>query len=701
MAALNGRPKMRDDIVIRRLSSRNETYVVVKDPVAQKYYKFEPWEQDLLELMDGTRDLEELAAAFEALRPEFQLDIQWVADYVDSQRESGLLERTEQEKHLVMMDKMKTLRKRRFHNAEVRSVFQIEFKLFDPNDWMDLVMPWIRWLWSGWFIGLVLAVSVFVIGFLIYHWDLYWAGFFGLIHPEGKTFWDWVGLFALIFAISIWHELGHGLTCKAFGGEVHNIGFMIFYFEPAFYCNIDDSYLFSRLSHRIYSALGGIYFEALVCAVALAAWLLTPAEWWVHGLALMLVFITGLGALFNLHPLIKLDGYYILMDWLDMPDLRENSFEYMQNVVKKHVFHLNVPERAIPRRHRRVFLIYGVSAMVYTALILLLIYSMFKQWVVGWFGPFGYLIIFALVMLMMQRKLSAGVRFMRHLYLDKRELILSPRGKLIGGFVVLAGLILLTVPHSATRIGAAFVVEPGARAVIRAPADGILERVFVDEGSVVQSGEMLAVLTNPDLEAASQLASSDFERFSLQASRARRDRDIAAAREWAEEAIEADTRRTVADRKQRRQTLLAPIRGIVTTRDLDHSLGKYFVEGETVCTVDQLDTVLLEIATPESDIESVREGVEVRMMAKAFPGRTFTASVVAVAPMARPPLDEQAQALDLVHRVNLVRVLVEIENQDHRLRPGMTGKVQLLGDARSPLGKAWWHFRRWAGTIVW
>jgi len=651
--------------------------------------------------MDGTRDLEELTADFYAFRPDLGFGIQWMIDYVDSQKETGLLERTEQEKHLVMMDKIKTLRKRRFDHAEVVSIFQIQFKLFDPNDRMDRVMPWIRWLWSSWFVGLVTLGSVFVLGFLIYHWNLYWAGFFSLINPAGKNVWDWIGLFLLLFSISIWHELGHGFTCKRFGGEVHNIGFMIFYFEPAFYCTIDDSYLFPKLSHRIYCALGGVYFESLICGTALAVWLLTPAEWWIHGLALMLVFFTGLGALFNLHPLIKLDGYYILMDWLDIPDLRENSFEYVRNAIRKHVFHLEVEEKAIPRRHRRIFLLYGVVAMVYTALILLLVYTMFKRWMVGWFGPMGYLILFTLVLLIMRRKLSDGVRFMRHLYLDKRELILSRRGMLVGGPIVLAVLLLLTVPRSATRIEAAFVVEPSARAVIRAPTAGTLDRIQVEEGSVVEAGQVLAVLTSPNLEAAGRQASADLERFSLEAARARRERDIAAASEWEEGVLEANTRQTVVDRKQRQQTLLAPIRGVVTTRDLDQVMGKYYVEGETVCTVDQLDTVRLEIATPESDIEVVREGVEVRMLASAYPGRTLTATVMAVAPMARPPRFEQAQALDLVHRVNLVRVLVEVENDDHRLRPGMTGKVQFLGHSRSPLGKTWWHFRRWIETIVW
>jgi Cu(I)/Ag(I) efflux system membrane fusion protein len=164
---------------------------------------------------------------------------------------------------------------------------------------------------------------------------------------------------------------------------------------------------------------------------------------------------------------------------------------------------------------------------------------------------------------------------------------------------------------------------------------------------------------------------------------------------------ESRERLAVLDRKIRQQTLVAPISGTVTTRDLDQMLGSYLVEGGHFCTVDRLDTVRLAIATPESDIEVVREGVRVRMAAKAYPGRTLVATVLAVSPIARPPQLDEREALDLVQRVNLVRVLVEIENSDGRLHPGMTGRVQFLGDPRSALGKTWWNFRRWAETIVW
>ncbi|HKQ61671.1 MAG TPA: hypothetical protein VJS92_10275, partial [Candidatus Polarisedimenticolaceae bacterium] len=421
-------PRLRPELVVRRMGSGADAYVVVKDPPTRKYYKFPEWHAELLDLIDGTRDAETLVEEFNARRADVGVDAQWMADSLDGLRELGLLERSEQERHLVMMDKLKTLRRKRLYNAETVRLTQLQIPLFDPNTMMDRAIPWVRWLWSPPVVLAWLAVFGVALGFLAYHWKLYWSGFFRLVDFTRNTPLDWIALFSLVFVISIWHELGHGFTCKRFGGEVHDIGFMIFYFEPAFYCNIDDSYLFSNTLHRVYCALGGAYFELMICSLAMAAWLATPAEWAIHGLCLTIVFVTGLSGLFNLNPMLKFDGYYALMDLLDLPDLREESFRYMGNLVKRRVFRLAVAEEAISRRRRRIYLAYGLVGLLYTTTVMLFFYGLLRGWMLGWFGAAGYLVLFALLGYVLRARLTAGWSFVRHFWLDKRELLLrSPR----------------------------------------------------------------------------------------------------------------------------------------------------------------------------------------------------------------------------------------------------------------------------------
>ncbi|HKQ60663.1 MAG TPA: efflux RND transporter periplasmic adaptor subunit, partial [Candidatus Polarisedimenticolaceae bacterium] len=150
-----------------------------------------------------------------------------------------------------------------------------------------------------------------------------------------------------------------------------------------------------------------------------------------------------------------------------------------------------------------------------------------------------------------------------------------------------------------------------------------------------------------------------------------------------------------------RLNLRAPVDGVVSTRDVEQAAGRHLGEGETFCAIDQLDTVQLAVSATESDIEEIRPGVAVRILSRAYPTETLRAAVLAVSPVAVPPEPEQERALDLVQRVNLVRVRVEVDNAAQRLRPGMTGRVQFLTEPRSPAGKVAWRLRRWASLIVW
>ena len=698
---MTGHPRVRPDLIVRRMGTTEQPYVVVKDPIDGRMFQLEAWEDDILPLLDGSRSLEELTADFAERRPDKGLELQDIVDYIESLRLTGLLERSEQETHLVMMDKLKTLRRRRIGKAEVVSVFQIQFKMLDPDAAMNRVMPWIRWWWSPPCVACWLGIFAIVIGFLLFNWDLYWAGFFRLIDPTKNTLSDWLWLFGLVIAVGTWHELGHGFTVKRFGGEVHDIGFMIFYFEPAFYCNVNESYLFPSAAHRIWSSLGGLYFELMLCSLAVACWLLTPVEWWIHGIALSLVFITGLGGLFNMNPLIKLDGYYVLMDWLDVPDLREHSFAFLGNWFKRHVLRLQVPRTPISRWRRRVYLGYGGVAIVYTSLVLLFIYSMFRGWFVGWFGPAGYLVLFAIIGYLFRTKLKEGLGLLRHLWLDKRELLRKPRGRLVAGSVTLGVVVLLTVPRTPTRIETRFVVEPGRRTVVHAAEDAIVRQVNVTEGQVVGVGDRLATLDSFELRASRRRATADRAVAERRAAEALRRGDAATGREWQDVAREAGLRESGLEARVRALELRAPIEGVITTPQLENAVGRYLAEGEAFCAVDQLETVELVIAASESDLEEVEIGTRVRLLATSFPLRPLRASVQALSPIAEPPAPSEEQTLDLVRRVNLVHVRVRVDNPEALLRPGMSGQVQLLGPSRSVLGKIWRGAQRWTARVVW
>ena len=113
---MSDRPSLAPGVVVKKFTTKDEVYAMVKEPVTRSYYKFEDWEGDFIALLDGTRTLEEIAHELSAKHPTRGLDLQYVVDGLEVLRPLGILERGEQERHLVMMDKLKTLRKK---NASV------------------------------------------------------------------------------------------------------------------------------------------------------------------------------------------------------------------------------------------------------------------------------------------------------------------------------------------------------------------------------------------------------------------------------------------------------------------------------------------------------------------------------------------------------------------------------------------------------
>jgi multidrug efflux pump subunit AcrA (membrane-fusion protein) len=117
--------------------------------------------------------------------------------------------------------------------------------------------------------------------------------------------------------------------------------------------------------------------------------------------------------------------------------------------------------------------------------------------------------------------------------------------------------------------------------------------------------------------------------------------------------------------------------------------------------VDRLDTVWLAAAASEVAFQEIALGTPLRLTLAAYPGRTLRATVRGIAPIAEPPTADEKGRLDLVQRVHVLRVRVEIDNRDGTLRPGMTGRVQFLTEPRSIAGKVLWGFRRWFSSVVW
>ena len=166
--------------------------------------------------------------------------------------------------------------------------------------------------------------------------------------------------------MKIIHEFGHGLTAKHFGGEVHEMGILFLVLTPALYCDVTDSWLLPNKWKRIWISAAGIYVECFLASIATFVWWYsTPGL--LNSLAMATMFICSVNTiLFNANPLLRYDGYYVMADWLEIPNLRIKSTQFFGYLIQEKVLGLEIPVQSyLPRSRRILFVTYAMASYVY------------------------------------------------------------------------------------------------------------------------------------------------------------------------------------------------------------------------------------------------------------------------------------------------------------------------------------------------
>jgi multidrug efflux pump subunit AcrA (membrane-fusion protein) len=360
-------------------------------------------------------------------------------------------------------------------------------KLLDPDRLFDWLAPRIWFFWTRGF----LAVSA---GMILLAAVLMWAN----RHELAASFLDVFGWETVVLAcvtllvVTTLHEFAHGLTCKHYGGEVHEIGFLLMFFMPCLYCNVSEAWFFREKSRRLWVTFAGGYFELLLWAIAVITWRLTVPDTLIHHIALIVLSLCGVQTLFNFNPLVKLDGYYLLSDWLDVPNLHQRGTDRFKEHLRRWLWGAS-PPTSEPRG--RTLFAYGLISWLYgLAFLALVLWGMF--WFMGdrW-GVIGMSAVTAIGLVStrgMMKDISVG---------EARRMLTQRHKRLAGWLAVLAGVTaVLVFVKIDDRVSGRFVVRPAVRSELRARASGFVKQVHVDEGDRVSAGAVVAILEIPDLD---------------------------------------------------------------------------------------------------------------------------------------------------------------------------------------------------------
>ena len=700
------RPQLGTRLVVRRIVRMGEVQWVVKNPERDAYYTFSDAEWGAIELFDGTRTPSEMAEEYNRRHPGSAVDAAFILEYQEMLRGIQLLQQSSAERSLELLAHTRAARKRAADaKSEGFNPFFIQFKVLDPNRFLDRTVKYVRWIWSPPVVILWSIAVLWTIGVFVNNFGPIWTGTYELYAFLRKPLVDALQFFAILCLIGGIHEYGHAYATKIYGGEVHDIGLALLYFTPAFYCDTTDSILFENKWHKFWTTTAGIYIEGFICAGATALWVVTYPDTIWNELAYKTMLFTGVSTVFfNINPLIKIDGYYALTSVLEMPELREESLRYIGTWLQRHVLRLSVDVPPATRRKQRIYWIYGTLALAYQLVLMRFIGGLFFNLYDRFFPDAAGVLLALTLYQIFKKRVRLGVRTARLFYLDKKELIMSARSRralaVAGGILAL----LLVLPMARRTIRSEAVLRPAGVHHVDAPGDGVVERVFVSEGENVAAGAELLRIVNPAAQAESARFSAESARMSGRESAARQAGDARAV-------AEAEGLRTAAAAgleqavgAQNRLSIKSPIVGRVLTARPADLVGNFVTAGRPLLEVADCSKLFAELPVSERLLDDLAVGAPVRALLGQRPTRPVRGTIVRISPAT---LDQPVTARGLHDpprpstRPDRFVALTVFDNADGALRPGDLARAKIYAARASVLSRGWRVLRRWLQTIVW
>ena len=683
-------PRLRSDLVISPQKYRGTTSFVVKDPIALRYYRLGAYELHVAGLLDGKRTLAGVTDALQRQFPDRAADPQTVLRILMYFAQLSFLQLGGDQAQRVFSQLLANRAKQKHRQtlfSLAGALVYFKVSLFDPDLLLLKLEKRLRFLWSRYTVAALGCLAAVALGLVFQNADQLHARL-----PDFMTLHNLIWLWVTLVGVKIVHEFAHGLMCKHYGGEVHDMGAMFIILTPFLFCDATDSWMFRNKWHKIAVNMAGILAELVLASLAVMVWVLTPAGL-VNQLAFNVMVVCSISTVvFNANPLMKFDGYYVLADWLEIPNLRDRARQQVTGFFTSLFTGRAAAGISELSRFRRVtFAFYSVASYFYIWYIMVRIFGSLgrrlEPYGLAGVGRASLVITYAAGILIpvwvLMKQLIPMFRSGFSGFVPGRAV------KLSGG--VVAACLLLAVWPCKLQVTNSCVLDGGNRVAVRARSSGFVRRVLIKEGDLVRKDQVVAVLENPDLQDQFKDVENRLQILDLLRQRATARNDSPALKQ-----VDADNGQLMATQKKLQQELgalelKAPAPGIVVTADLDLKKGTFLREGDLLCEVIPPQQVRIVIPLSEGEAGLVRTGQPVDLRMYAFPGKVFRGSVTKTFQAGSAHLPHAALAArfggDIPTEIdqtsterpvdNLYQAELQIENVEHLLRAGMSGRARV------------------------
>ena len=717
----------RRDLHSQRQSYQGRDYWVVKDPISLKYYRFEEEEFSLLEMLDGLSSPDQIKRRFDYRFAPQKITMQELYQFIGMLYRSSLLVSDAPGQGIELQRRGEKNRKAELRQS-LTNILSIRYKGFDPDKMLGAMNRWVGWFFTWPAFLFVLLLGIGALALIVTQFETFENKL-----PSFNDFFaakNWIWL-ALVMALTkVCHEFGHGLACKKFGGECHEMGVMLLVLTPCLYVNVSDSWLLNSKWKRAFIAAAGMYVELVLASIAVFVWWFSSPGI-INQLALNLIFVSSVSTiLFNANPLLRYDGYYILSDLLEIPNLRSKATSILQRTFGELL--LGIEAKAdpfLPVKRRWMFGLYSVAAASYRWLIT---FSIF------WFvyrvlEPYGFKVIGQMIALSALYGLLGIplVKLYKFFSVPGRFGTVKPIRAGVSAVVftlLLAAILLIPIPH---YVYCSFFVQGKDSHNIYVDVPGTLEEIYTQPNVLISEGDPILRLGSQHLRVQLAGLKSNLDsakvRLANVENAAGRDRRMAQGVEAATVAFQAS--HTIHQKRQLdidRLTVRAPASGyFLAAPRIDPSaadksdgakldqwdgsplqernLGAYLTQstfvGQVIEDMSQLEAVL---AIDQSDIEFVRSSQPVELLIRQIPLKVFESTTDRISPseMKSTPKSLSSKyggdivtitnenGVDLPQSTKYL-VNVPLQNPDQLILPGSSGVAKIRTGSQTVGQRIW------------
>ncbi|HVS70236.1 MAG TPA: efflux RND transporter periplasmic adaptor subunit [Phycisphaerae bacterium] len=690
---------LRADIVISPQLFYGQLCFVMKDPVTLRYFRLQPVEHFLITQFDGQRTARDLLGLIQQQFPESSLTVQDVLRFVGMLHESHLLV-GEGLGHAEWLTKRRSAARRQRWMELAQNFLFFKVPVFHPDRLLTFLDDTIGKVIFNPITGIA-AIGLVLVAL----WNVLMSTDRLANLPYNLLSWqNLLVLYGVFICTKVFHEFGHGLTAKHFGGEVSSMGVMLFVITPSFYCDTSDAWMIPSRSARLWINAGGVVVELVIAALATFVWLYTPSDGVINQIALNTMISCSVATLFfNANPLLRYDGYYFLADLLEIPNLMTKGRQLIGYYLQKWV--LKLKPQAPPDQGRAGWLVgFAVASTVYKWMVIFgvitLLYYFFGQFGLA---PFGILLAVVYVVMTVLWPMLKSMAFVW-----KQRWDMGKRLAYMGAVAGAAAIILLGVAFMPwTRsIREPLVVLSASDEPVFVRTPGYVESVAKDTGERVTKGEVIVKLTDPTLTTELEQVQSQRAAAALQSSEAlaHGNPSLSAA---ADDAIAAyDKRIAFVQQEIANLTLRAPVDGvIVRDTSLKSLVGNFVASNVALCRVIRTDKLQARLSLPQQQAAVVKPGMPVKIRLWSDPANPIESTVSrvsseisdqllhpALSSAVRGDVDVKADAKGQVRSTNRrSTVFVNLPPDAGFLADGMTGRAEILVDRRTNVAERVWR----------